>query len=89
MGEMLELANSQSAETLSQAVIYTVNGKRNMLPAGPAHFGKQLRGEDTVSSKFSVRKIIGLKQPVFKKCSFLSINKTLWIFDDDQISRNI
>uniref|UniRef100_A0A224X743 alpha-1,2-Mannosidase n=1 Tax=Panstrongylus lignarius TaxID=156445 RepID=A0A224X743_9HEMI len=65
MGEMLELAKSQSAETLSQAVIYTVNGKRNILPAGPAHFGKQLRGEDTVTSR------VGVALPL-KACSPLN-----------------
>ncbi|KAK9500967.1 hypothetical protein O3M35_002118 [Rhynocoris fuscipes] len=65
MGEMLELANSQSAETLSQAVIYSVNGVRNVLPAGPAHFGKQLREEDTVTAR------VGVALPL-KACSPLT-----------------
>jgi hypothetical protein len=48
MQEMLELAKSQGPDTLPKAVMYTSQGTRFTLNAGPAHFGKQLRGKDKV-----------------------------------------
>jgi mannosidase alpha-like ER degradation enhancer 3 len=57
MQEMVELAKSQSQlpDTPPQAVTFTVKGagdseeKRVVISAGPAHFGRELRGNDQVS----------------------------------------
>jgi mannosidase alpha-like ER degradation enhancer 3 len=57
MQEMVELAKSQSQlpDTPPQAVAFTVKGagdseeQRVVISAGPAHFGRELRGNDQVS----------------------------------------
>ncbi|XP_014243854.1 ER degradation-enhancing alpha-mannosidase-like protein 3 [Cimex lectularius] len=54
MQEMLELAKSQSPETLPQAVQYVSKGVKHTLNAGPAHFGKQLRGNHKVSGNIDI-----------------------------------
>ncbi|KAF6201195.1 hypothetical protein GE061_005642 [Apolygus lucorum] len=66
MQEMLELAKAQSSETLPQAVMYTRKNVRHILSAGPAHFGKQLRGS---GNKISGR--IGVAYPL-KACGKIS-----------------
>uniref|UniRef100_A0A0A9Y3V7 alpha-1,2-Mannosidase n=1 Tax=Lygus hesperus TaxID=30085 RepID=A0A0A9Y3V7_LYGHE len=54
MQEMLELAKAQSSETLPQAVMYTRKKVRHILSAGPAHFGKQLRGSNKITGRIGV-----------------------------------
>lgn len=52
MQEMIDMAKAQSTETLPQTVIYWSQKKKHTLSAGPAHFGKQLRGNDKVTFEF-------------------------------------
>lgn len=62
MQEMVELAKSQSQlpDTPPQAVAFTVKGagdseeKRVVISAGPAHFGRELRGNDQVKGRVGV-----------------------------------
>ncbi|KAL1117484.1 hypothetical protein AAG570_004807 [Ranatra chinensis] len=71
MQEMLELARLQSLDTLPKAVIYTTpGGQRVVLSAGPAHFGKQLRGDDKVSGR------VGVADPL-RACSALKNPESL------------
>lgn len=51
---MMELSKNQAAENLPQSVSFTSTtdpSKTVVLTAGPAHFGRQLRGDDKVGSQ--------------------------------------
>lgn len=48
MKEMVELSKSQTSDTLPQTVSFVSNGQKTVVNAGPAHFGRQLRGDNKV-----------------------------------------
>lgn len=55
--EMMELSKNQAAENLPQSVSFTSTtdpSKTVVLTAGPAHFGRQLRGDDKVTARLGV-----------------------------------
>ncbi|BET00321.1 Glycosyl hydrolase family 47 [Nesidiocoris tenuis] len=54
MQEMIDMAKAQSTETLPQTVIYWSQKKKHTLSAGPAHFGKQLRGNDKITGPIGI-----------------------------------
>ncbi|XP_075228834.1 ER degradation enhancer, mannosidase alpha-like 2 isoform X1 [Lycorma delicatula] len=54
MQEMVELSKSQAAETQPQSIYFMSQDELITLSAGPAHFGRQLRGSDNVSARVGV-----------------------------------